>query len=77
MTNALLGYIKDLIIAVVAMLIGFEVISWTPEQTALVLGVYVVLASIIQTINTYVSGKPKAIREAAQSTTKTESVPLI
>ena len=77
MTNALLGYIKDLIVAVIAMAIGFGWIDWTPDQIGLVLGVYVVLASIIQTINTYVSGKARDIREAAQSTTKIESVPKI
>lgn len=77
MTNALLGYVKDLIVAVIAAAIVFDWINWSDAQIAAVLGVYVVIASIVQTINTYIAGKAKDIRAAAKSTSKSTSVPTV
>lgn len=65
MTNSMLGFIKDLVTAVIALLIVFGIISWTENQIAAVLLVVSALGALILAINTS-KGKPSEIRDAAR-----------
>jgi ABC-type glycerol-3-phosphate transport system permease component len=66
MTNSMLGYIKDLVTAVIGLLIVFDIIGWTENQIAAVLLVVSALGAVILALNT-AKGKPSEIRDAART----------
>jgi branched-subunit amino acid ABC-type transport system permease component len=42
---AIVGGLTQIVSAVIALLIGFDIVSWTPEQTGLVLGVWAAITA--------------------------------